>query len=240
MGLTYVYNLPRLEVQAADGGSFRWGSVKHLWLLIPVVLLASCSENPCECASALDQRCPEWALSPYSMNLAVLVLDYQTYAFEGGNLAHYELCDQCDAESLPFTVDFRDTWDFAEILFTYTATGDTLFLAEIIWLGRGQVLYPDSFTAPECFNTVEDSVPHPADPERFQAYPTLPEEELIAKTDSAWAAVSTLDIVQAFAGDSLRVGFFFYAPSVGAFSPALAKWIVFLYRGGVPIPLAGI
>ena len=207
-----------------------------MWLLVPIVFLASCSENPCRCVSPDEPACRDWPVLADSMNLAVLVLDYLTYTFEGGNLAYYEPCDGCDSDSLPFTVDFKPTWDFASILFTYKATGDTLFWAEIIWHGGGQILYPVAFTPADSFCTLSDSIAEPADPERFQFYPTLPPEELITKTDSTWAAVSTLDIVHAFAEGDFKVAYYFYPPAVGAFNPAVAKWIVFLYRGRTVVP----
>ena len=197
-------------------------------LVIPILALASCGDRVCD---PCESHTPGWVLLPDSMNLAVLIVDYSTYAFEGGNLSYYAPCAGCDADSLPIEMVFRDTWDFALVRFTYTETGSTLFRAGITWHGRGQIEYPSRFEPPEAFCILPDEVEEPADPARHQAYIRLDRDTLLAKTDSAWAAVTNLDIVHAFAADSFRVGYFFYTPTVGAFNPFVAKWVIFLYRG---------
>lgn len=198
-------------------------------LLIGLILaVSSCGDRVCDpCGS----HTPEWVLLPDSMNLAVLIVDYSSYAFEGGNLSYYAPCATCDAESLPIEMDFRDTWDFALVSFAYTETGSTLFKAGITWNGRGSIEYPSRFEPSEAFGILHDEVEEPPDPARYQAHIRLDRDTLLAKTDSAWAAVQNLDIVHVFAEDHFRVGYFFYTPTVGAFNPFAAKWVIFLYRG---------
>jgi len=65
-----------------------------------------------------------------SMNLSILVLDFQTYEFLGGDVAYYPLCASCDQDSLPFHVEFMTPMDYGEIL-EIPAKQSTLFL---FWL----------------------------------------------------------------------------------------------------------
>jgi hypothetical protein len=164
------------------------------------------------------------------MNLAILIVDYDTYIFEGTNLSHYVPCGDCGVDSLPFEFVFDYAWDLASAAFSYTATGDTLFRAGVYWMGTGEIEVPEVFIPPEAFTFVEEEIDQPSDPELFlnYEYPTIPEDELIARTDTAWSAVSRLDLVHSFAEDVFRVGYYFWTPSV--FSLAKAKWVIFLYQ----------
>ena len=166
------------------------------------------------------------------MNLAVLVSDYLTYEFEKGALNYYRQCDGCDTDSLPFEVFYRPPGDFGDIMFSYTETGDTVFFGTIIWMGVGELTYPDNFLPSGRFGRLADAVRDPVSIEYFRIDDPLdgrPEYE--ARADSAWANLKGLDIVLDFAASDYRVGIYLYPPSVGAFDPSEAKWIVFLYRG---------
>jgi len=165
------------------------------------------------------------------MNLAVLVTDYLTYEFEAGALHYYPLCAACDRDSLPFDIDLVVPGDFGSIAFTYTETGDTLLFGTIIWMGSGKLSQPDDFELAEKFGELTAAAPDPISSELFNIYPLLDPAEFESKADSAWARVERLDIVWDFAAGDYRVGVYLYAPSVGVFEPAAAKWIIFLYRG---------
>ncbi len=84
-------------------------------------------------------------INPDSLNLAVLVVDYDTYVFEGGNLNYYKKCT-CASDSLPFIPHYDPPGDFGGISFTINESGDTIFDATIIWMGTGQIYYPNSFS----------------------------------------------------------------------------------------------
>jgi len=211
----------------------------HLIPAITILVFLSCSGTPSDCSDPCDTDNPGapcdtthrgWRLEPDSMNLAILALDFQTYALKGVNLEYYRPGRGSCPDSLPFDPDFRPTWDFGSILFRYSLTGDTLFSAGIVWMGRGKIRYPASFTSPDSFCVCEDEIAQPPDPRRYQFYARPPREVLIAKTDSAWAAVSSLDIVHAFAEGPFRIGYYLYPPVVGMFDPAAAMWIVFLHQ----------
>ena len=202
--------------------------MRWLWLLAAVLLVSGCSDYTCQPCS--DDESSLWHIEPDSMNVGVLLLDYQTYSLEGGNLSHYRSCGGCGADSLPFLVQVTEPMDFGGILFQHPTTGDSLFAATVIWMGTGRVLYPREFVPSDSFGVVCDGVPEPPDPERYDYFVFLSDDAMIAKTDSAWQAVQSLDIVDAFSQGDFRVGYFLYPRAVGMFAPGLAKWVVFLYR----------
>ena len=166
------------------------------------------------------------------MNLAILVTNYVTYALEGGSLNYYRQCDACDADSLPFRVDHNPAADFGSVTFSYTETGDTLLFGTIIWLGRGQLIYPDNILPGDRFGRLAEAAPDPAEREYFHQYSDLGEAQFTVRADSAWARVKQLDIVWDFARKDYRAGFYRYTPATGPIVPSAARWIIFLYRNG--------
>jgi len=52
---------------------------------------------------------------------------------------------------------------------------------------------------------------------------------LILKADSAWNAISSLNITNKFSEVPYKAGIYFYPPTQGTIDPNKAKWIVFLY-----------
>jgi hypothetical protein len=166
------------------------------------------------------------------MNLAVLVADYQTYEFGGAALNYFPRCNGCDADSLPFTVEYNPPGDFGSIAFVYTETGDTLLYGTIVWLGRGALSVPGNFRPHGDFGEEEEAAGEPESREYFDQQSFLDPGDFRARTDTAWAQVERLDIVRDFAQEHYRAGFLLYAPAVGPFVPAEARWIIFLYRNG--------
>ncbi len=178
-----------------------------------------------------------------SMNLAVLVVDFLTYEFEEANISYYLLCDSCDLDSLPFNIIFEYPMDFGEILYKYSWDDDTLFHGSIIWLGTGEIHYPDQFFPADSFGISNNQVSIPSNAQYYDywliGHSYCSEERYKERADSAWFSIDSLLLVNEFANHSFRVGFYAYTPSVGMFNPYVAKWIIFLYYGndfGVSVP----
>ena len=172
----------------------------------------------------------DWPLESDSMNLAILVVDYQDYNFEGGHFSIHAPCHSCTADSLPFTVIIHPAGDFGDITFLYNYSLDTLFFATIIWMGTGQILYPENFLSPDSFAVTTDSINEPNAFEYFDYWQVWDPVEYQARVDTAWQVVNKLDITGQMANDDYYVGVYLYAPAVGAFDPDPAKWIFFLYQ----------
>ncbi|MBI9035558.1 MAG: T9SS type A sorting domain-containing protein [Bacteroidales bacterium] len=169
-----------------------------------------------------------------SMNLAIFVLDFQSYDFIEANVHHYALCDSCDSYGLPFSDEFIEPMDFGSILFKYTYNNDTLFYASIVWAGAGYISYPGQFHPATSYESTNNHIPIHEDAQYYD-YWLIPSycslEEYRQKADSAWRSIDSLLIVNEFADYSYRLGFYAYTPEVGIFNPGSAKWIVFLYYG---------
>jgi hypothetical protein len=171
-----------------------------------------------------------WSLKNDSMNLGILVLDYQTYAFEKGALSIHPPCDKEDADSLPFTIKYNPPYDFGDISFFYSLNQERLFYATIVWMGQGSITWPDFFLPADSFETQKSDIVPPLSVQYF----SFGQPILLQQADSVWNAVKSLSVVKDFSRQPYRVGIYLYPPSVGAFQPSVAKWIIFLYRGKPP------
>ena len=174
-----------------------------------------------------------WKLDYNSANFAFLKVDYTTYNFEGGYFAKFGYHPGHDIYEIPFDIIYNPPFDFGDITFKYSGTGDSIFAATIVWAGRGHITYPDSISGSNEFS-VDSSIN--VIPYSFQYYNYIGEIKdsiFRQKADSAWLSVKNLSVVKRFGeeGNVFRVGLYLYTPSVGAFDPYTAKWIVFLYRG---------
>lgn len=169
-----------------------------------------------------------------TMNLAILVVDFTTYKFEKGIVLYYTLCEDCDKDSLPFKIDYKQPGDFGEIKFSYTGNGQTVFHATIVWDGTGSIVYPAEFIKADKFAYQEQVIKKPDHAQYFDRTLTpyiYPVEKYRAMADSAWQSVDSLQIIKEFSTGPMRVGFYAWPPSVGMFCPVCAKWIIFLYSG---------
>lgn len=174
-----------------------------------------------------------WKLNPDSMNLAILIVDYDTQIFEKGHLKKYTPCSTCDTLEFPFQFYYLDPGDEGYDGYVYKETGDTVFHGEIIWAGTGRIIYP-----PESDFLIADSFPD------FSQAPTEPnlitymndaslDSLYFERVDSIWNKIKTLDIINKFAENPYNVGFYFYTPRVGTFPEEIidqAKLILFVYQ----------
>jgi hypothetical protein len=201
--------------------------------ILPLIglLLTSCGDETHKPSNV--QPLP-WSLRDDKANIAVLLVDYETYAFEGANISYYPLCVACDTDSLPF--EMRPSHPggmFSYCAFIYTETGDTLFYSSVVWMADGQIYCPRTFLEPDKFEAQPDSVALPGDFQQFGHCIFISDEECMVRVTRAWEAVSSLDVVHAFAQHPYKVGFYLYPRWGSVFSPSEADWVIFLYRGKV-------
>lgn len=165
-----------------------------------------------------------------SINLCVLKLDFLSYNFEGGNMSYYKKCLQSD--TLPFVIDFQYPVDFGGIKFKTLTNLDVIFDASIVWMGTGKLRYPINFSQKAPFDTISKKASKPTNLEYFnwKGSKIFDDTVFIKHADSAWDAISALEITNKFSELDSKFGIYLYAPSVGLFNPSVAKWIVFLYQ----------
>lgn len=163
------------------------------------------------------------------VNFATLIVDYETYEFEGGNISYYE-CTDCDNQSIPFLVDYQSPGDFGGITFHLEPTMDILFDATIVWAGQGQISYPSTYDLTSPFSYIDIPITEPSDIQYINTDgEEMDDSYLLSQAQLVWDAVDSLEITNQFADKDFKAAIYFYPPSVGVIDPAVAKWIVFLY-----------
>jgi len=168
-------------------------------------------------------------LMPGFVNIATLIVDFDTYQFESGNLSYFS-CSSCSNDSLPFSIYYNSLGDFGDITFTLSSTFDTIFNATIIWMGTGHISIPDNYSSNYPFNSSSNFVEKPLDITYWNTSGQVTNDSsFISIADSAWHKIETLNITDMFSKLGFKVGIFLYPPTVGLFNPNVAKWIIFLY-----------
>ncbi|HBH06174.1 MAG TPA: hypothetical protein DDX92_06200 [Flavobacteriales bacterium] len=169
----------------------------------------------------------------YRTNVAVLMVDYTTYSFEGGNLNYYD-CVNCDPNHILFDVFYQSPGDFGRISFDLNPSGENVFDGTIVWNGTGLLLYPTEISQAPPFTDIGAAINKPTDLIYFDVQGETTNDTLYTNpSDLVWDAVQDLGIVQAFDDAGYKSAIFLYTPGVGAFNPTVAKWVVFLYHQGV-------
>lgn len=169
------------------------------------------------------------------VNIATLIVDYDTYNFEGGNISYYS-CADCAVDSIPFTIDYKSPGDFGGITFELSSTQDTIFDATIIHMGEGQIYYPTEFSMQVPFTNGNSAINKPNDLRYIHwdgsAMDSSSTNDLyyMERADLAWDKTDQLAITNLFAEKGFKSAVYLYAPTVGLFDPAKAKWIIFLYH----------
>ena len=194
--------------------------MRALFVLSLVFLLWCCEKS----TTSVEKYTYSWPLRADSMNFAILGVNGETYALEGGYLTHYEKCTNCSTDSLPFDVTTILAHGFDVITFRYSYTMDTLFSA-FLFLSSSQsnsVFFPELNLLSDQFKTVNRKVEMPQQVEYFGHYYRFDQATLEQKSDSAWNAISDLDIVNDFSQQNFQVGFFRFNKQ--------PEWLVFLVR----------
>ena len=164
------------------------------------------------------------------VSLATLVVDYTTNNFEGGNIAYYS-CNDCRNDSIPFNIYYRSPGDFGNIFFNLSSLKDTVFYATIIWMGKGKIKYPHTFSKLTPFINTSVPIEKPDDLWFIYADTFLTKYlDLFSKVDTAWNAVKSLEITKLFCEKGFKSAIYLYTPTVGGVDLRVAKWIIFLYH----------
>jgi len=183
----------------------------------------------------------KWNLDYDSANFAFLVVDYTTYNFEGGYFTKFDYHPGYDREYIPFSIEYNQPIDYGNILFTYAATNDTIFAADIWWAGTGLITFPTEIEDASQFTYDSTLQILPFTISYLNYVDEIAGSTFQQKADSVWTSVKRLSVLKKFneEGNVFRVALYLYAPAVGMFRPEVAKWIVFLYRGQLIVDVKG-
>jgi hypothetical protein len=155
-----------------------------------------------------------------------LKVDLLTNTFEGAKVLEFDSLDD-----FTVAVDYNPPGDFGDVTLNYAEAQQPLFAGSIIWMGTGQITYPD-FEPASAFESSNGAAIQPAN-EDF---------ELIANGEgeaapwqsleyaSIWDAIDNLEVVKAYrvANPNAAVKLYLYTPSVGVGNPEEWDWIIFI------------
>ena len=84
----------------------------------------------------------------------LLQVDFETNTFEGGKELIFP-------EASEFTIShiYNSPGDFGDITLKYAEVDQTLFAGGIVWMGLGEMTFPESIDSADGFQTIENVVP---------------------------------------------------------------------------------
>jgi hypothetical protein len=184
------------------------------------------------CDSDSTEPAPTPLELPAEACVALFQVDFVHENLEGGVVRSFSAAGDSGS---PFLYTSRAPGDFGWSLIRYAASSDTLFYGTTIWLGSGDRAVPRDLLPPSSFTTGSNSIALPDDREYFySSNGGLDPVERQQAADSAWAAVSRLDLTREFATRQPHVALFLYSRREGLFDPSGADWMVLIY--GAPRP----
>ena len=113
----------------------------------------------------------------------------------------------------------------------YDELDEKIFDGTIIWMGKGEMSFPEQLNSPNTFATLTTPIQQPDDSSielvqyhEFSYYP-----ENIYYT-SIWNAIDNLKIVKSYrtSNPNAKINLFLYTPSVGIGDPADWDWYIYL------------
>jgi hypothetical protein len=182
-------------------------------LFIFVSLFSSCSE---ENSTSAENTTPQ-------NKVLLLKVDYLTNTFQGGKETTYA------ENSNSFTISHQSVpaADFGNIKLKYDEINQILFDGNIVWMGLGQINYPQNMLAANQFQIVlTDDIIFPTTSFNH----ILPQSNLSNDYNQVWMAVQNLVKVRQYliSNPTGVVHLYLYTPSVGVGNPADWKWIVLM------------
>ena len=178
-----------------------------------VSLFSSCSEENAPAENNTNE--PNKVL--------LLKVDYLTNTFQGGKETTYT------ENSNTFTISHQSVpaADFGNIKLKYNEINQILFDGDIIWMGLGQIHYPQNMLAANQFGAVLTAdVVFPT----TNFNPILSQPNLGNNYNQVWMAVQNLVKVRQYliSNPTGVVHLYLYTPSVGVGNPADWKWIILM------------
>jgi hypothetical protein len=159
--------------------------------------------------------------------ILLLKVDYTTNLFEGGQRLSFAQ----SPETFTVSTEYKEPGDFGWVKVYFSEIGELLFYGGIVWNGRGEIIYPDTWRDAADFERV---------PERNYVTPLNGFENIFNPRGdnyeyefTMWSAVQSLREVRNLleANPQQAVKLFLYTPSVGVGNPADWKWIILLMEG---------
>jgi hypothetical protein len=206
---TYSVVTDKRTLSFVNGYGTAFEKLNKLWELI--------GEQRSKCYEAAEPTDP-------GTDILMLKIDYTTHRFEGGT----ELAFSKSAETFTVTNELVQPVDFGSIKLFYSEINELLFYGTIVWMGCGEILYPENWLPAEDFERTNDALISPVN--GFED--VLNPDNQTCNYEQVWGyvqhAVKARDYLQANPSQTVKI--LFYQPSVGVGDPADWKWIVILTK----------
>ncbi len=160
-----------------------------------------------------------------SNSILLLKVDYQTFAFEGGEEQSIST-SLPNVDTIPLRVYYKSPGDFGEIALYYKPDDMLLFKGSIIWMGKGSITHPVTFRSPGTFATNAVTIDYPGDA-AFKLK-TTPTTEMQNNLKQIWKTIAKLNIVSDYRKSGKKIEVLLYTPSVGIGNPADWDWIILM------------
>lgn len=191
--------------------------MKNLILSLGLVaLLASCSSDD---SNPVQE-------TPTANKVVMLKVDLETNVFEGGKELTFP-----EADSFTISTIYNAPGDFGDVTLKYEEVDETIFAGDIVWMGLGEMTYPEALNATDDFPSMQVGVPMPAQEDfelvvysEYSYYPDAIDYQAI------WGAIDNLQLVEEYRNSNpdAKINLFLYTPSVGVGDPAEWDWYVIL------------
>ena len=188
--------------------------IKIVLLAIAIIMISACAKDKC----VGQQR-----HNSIPNKLLTLKVDFLTNKFEGGKETVYN----ANTSTFTITNEYYPPTDFGNIKLRYKELNEIIFDGDIIWMGRGEIRYPQNLLPANDFDTTSSNIP---------IIPTSGFENVFNPYNDSidympiWNSVQKLTKVREYlrTNNNISVKLFLYTPSVGAGNPADWDWIIFL------------
>ncbi|MGJ8593086.1 MAG: hypothetical protein ACSHXF_11080 [Aquaticitalea sp.] len=188
--------------------------MKNYLLLLLSFILFTCSNSDDNTVVPVQEN-----------KVLLLKVDFTTNELEGAK----ELVFDVSTDDFTITSDYQSPGDFGNIKLIYQQLNEPIFDGSIVWAGTGEMVYPDSFLAPEILNTIENPVAIPSESNfrnvMYNEFAYYPED---IDYTAIWDAIDNLELVSEYRINNPNgsVNVFLYTPSVGIGNPL--EWDYFI------------
>ncbi len=190
------------------------------FLLLAAIMLIGCDSNSIDFSDEKDKEAVNQVL--------LLQVDYTSNKFEGGK--EFKFTTKTD----DFTIinEYKAPGDFGSVKLLYKELNEPLFEGTIIWMGTGEMIYPEKLESASKFKvTLTEDFVYPGkgfEPIITPGNPEYKEEDLL----KVWVKIQYLIKVREYlkSNPHQHVKIFLYTPSVGVGDPLTWKWLIFLKK----------
>jgi hypothetical protein len=185
--------------------------INSIFALLLLVISSSCTDNDDSLATTNTNK------------VLMLKVDYLTNNFKGGK----ELLFSDESNSFTVTHEYTSGGDFNNLKLKYSEINQPLFDGSIIWMGLGEMTYPQDVLPATSFNhVITDDYVTPSAGFTNVYNPDMYNYDYEPIWGNVQGLVKTREYLSSNPNGSVKL--FLYTPSVGIGNPADWYWVIFI------------